>query len=77
MAGTDPFAPQLTVLRGNPTDTEVEAVRAALADLARADAQSRTAPADRWGSYTPQGPARQRHRAAAYSPRAFSLITYR
>ncbi|KQB87522.1 acyl-CoA carboxylase subunit epsilon [Corynebacterium lowii] len=66
----DIFTPRLRVLSGSPDEVEVEALRQALGDLARAAERRRSIDGDRWGRvddrYTPR----------PFNPRAFSAVPY-
>lgn len=69
MAGNQQF----TVVKGNPTADEVEAIAHVLAQL-KAEAQAKASPADRnaWGLARPA-----HHQAAAlYNPHAFGSKVY-
>lgn len=73
MADNQQFIEQFTVLKGNPTADEVEAITQVLAQL-QAEAHAQASPADRngWGLARPA-----HHQAAAlYNPHAFGSTVY-
>lgn len=66
-------APQFTVVKGNPTAEEIDAIGQVLAQL-QAEAKAQATPADRngWGMPRPAF-----HQAAAlYNPHAFGSAVY-
>ncbi|WP_018118472.1 acyl-CoA carboxylase epsilon subunit [Corynebacterium mastitidis] len=67
----DAFTPRLRVLSGRPDEVEVEALRQALGDLARAAARRIAIDDDRWGR------ADDRFSPRPFNPRAFTSIPYR
>lgn len=65
-------SPLFTVTKGNPTEEELAALTAVIAELQAAQAQA-AAPADKnaWGDARPAN-----HLAALYNPHAFSNVAY-
>lgn len=70
---THDAAPRFTVVKGNPTADELEAIGQVLAQL-QAQAKEQESPADRngWGAWRPA-----HHEAAPlYNPHAFGTVAY-